>query len=60
VSNADPPMLHHDLTAPWHRTWFDLGARLLVDMDLAIQGAPPQRFADYEAQVQREYAWAPK
>jgi predicted metal-dependent HD superfamily phosphohydrolase len=53
-------MLHHDLTAPWHRTWFDLGARLLVDMDLAIQGAPPQRFADYEAQVQREYAWAPK
>ncbi|MEY2876150.1 MAG: hypothetical protein RLZZ373_3521 [Pseudomonadota bacterium] len=35
-------------------------ARLLVDVDLAILGAPPQRFAEYEAQVQLEYAWVPK
>jgi predicted metal-dependent HD superfamily phosphohydrolase len=35
-------------------------ARLLVDVDLAILGAPPQRFAEYEAQVQLEHAWVPK
>ena len=35
-------------------------ARLLVDVDLAILGAPRGRFAEYEAQVRREYAWVPE
>jgi predicted metal-dependent HD superfamily phosphohydrolase len=30
---------------------------LLVDIDLAILGAPQERFAQYEAQVRAEYAW---
>ena len=32
-------------------------AKLLVDIDLAILGAPVERFAQYEAQVREEYAW---
>jgi predicted metal-dependent HD superfamily phosphohydrolase len=35
-------------------------ARLTVDVDLAILGAAPDRFDEYEAQVRREYAWVPE
>jgi len=34
-------------------------AEVLVDVDLAILGAEPARFDEYEAQVRREYAWVP-
>ena len=34
--------------------------KLLVDVDLAILGAPEPRFAEYEAQVRQEYAWVPE
>ena len=33
--------------------------RLLVDIDLAILGAPESRFAEYETQVRQEYSWVP-
>jgi predicted metal-dependent HD superfamily phosphohydrolase len=34
--------------------------QLLVDIDLAILGADPVRFAEYDAQVKAEYSWVPE
>lgn len=33
---------------------------LFIDIDLAILGADPARFDEYEAQVRQEYAWVPE
>jgi len=33
--------------------------KLLVDVDLAILGAPVERFDEYERQVRQEYSWVP-
>ena len=37
----------------------DPDARMLVDIDLAILGAEPVRFAEYDTQVRAEYRWVP-
>ncbi len=34
-------------------------AEVLIDVDLAILGASPERFDEYEVQVRQEYAWVP-
>ena len=31
----------------------------LIDLDLAILGASPERFAEYERQIRFEYSWVP-
>jgi predicted metal-dependent HD superfamily phosphohydrolase len=31
----------------------------VVDIDLAILGAEPERFKEYEKQVRQEYKWVP-
>ena len=35
----------------------DNDARYLVDADLSILAAPPERFAAYERQIRKEYGW---
>lgn len=35
-------------------------AQVQVDVDLSILAAGPARFAEYEAQIRREYAWVPE
>ena len=44
---------HHDTSSA------DGDTKLLVDVDLAILGASPARFAEYERQVRAEYAHVP-
>ena len=40
-----------------HQASKHLDLNFLLDIDLAILGSDPQRFAEYERQIQREYAW---
>lgn len=35
-------------------------AALIVDVDLSILGKGETRFAEYEAQIRKEYSWVPK
>lgn len=52
--------VHALVVATRHDTEPDTAdARLLVDIDLAILGAPPERFAEYERQIRIEYAHVP-
>lgn len=37
-----------------------LDEQVLIDIDLAILGAPAARFAEYERQIRAEYAWVPE
>jgi predicted metal-dependent HD superfamily phosphohydrolase len=63
TASADPATadrVHALVLATAHRTPpDDADAQLLVDVDLAILGAPAPRFAEYEQQIRQEYAWVP-
>jgi len=47
------------LATQHHAALDDPDTCLVVDIDLAILGAPPARFAEYERQVRAEYAAVP-
>ncbi|ENX41705.1 hypothetical protein [Acinetobacter sp. NIPH 2100] len=40
-----------------HASTDELDLQFLLDIDLAILAASPARFAEYEQQIQKEYAW---
>ncbi|WP_436897790.1 HD domain-containing protein [Acinetobacter gyllenbergii] len=40
-----------------HESTNELDLQFLLDIDLAILAASPERFAEYEQQIQKEYAW---
>ncbi|MFQ4139824.1 N-methyl-D-aspartate receptor NMDAR2C subunit [Nodosilinea sp. PGN35] len=53
--------VHAMILATQHHSTLGTGDGLLViDSDLAILGAAPGRFAQYEAQIRQEYAWVPE
>ena len=47
------------MTTAGHEAQDNRDARLVIDIDLAILGAAPERFAQYEQQVRAEYAAVP-
>jgi predicted metal-dependent HD superfamily phosphohydrolase len=48
------------LATQGHEATGDPDARLLLDIDLAILGAAPARFDEYEQQIRAEYAHVPE
>lgn len=38
----------------------DIDAQIMADIDLAILGADPERFAEFDQQVRLEFSWAPR
>ncbi|WP_278492434.1 HD domain-containing protein [Acinetobacter gyllenbergii] len=40
-----------------HASTDELNLQFLLDIDLAILAASPERFTEYEQQIQQEYAW---
>lgn len=52
--------VHNLIMATCHNaTPSDGDQQLLVDIDLAILGAAPARFSEYDRQVRAEYSWVP-
>lgn len=43
-----------------HEVGQNQDAAIIVDVDLSIFGQEEQRFLQYEAQIEKEYAWVPK
>ena len=60
ASDAVAQRVHALVMATCHDAQpIDADAQLLVDIDLSILGAPPERFAEYERQIRAEYAHVP-
>lgn len=60
ASQATQQRVEHLIMSTQHDTMpTQLDEQLLVDIDLAILGATPERFAEYDKQVSTEYSWVP-
>jgi predicted metal-dependent HD superfamily phosphohydrolase len=61
VATATAQRLHEMVMATRHETMpDDADSRLLVDIDLAILGAPPERFDESNEQIRCEFAHVPE
>lgn len=61
VAEATAQRLHAMVMATRHEVMpEDADTRLLVDIDLSILGAPPERFDESDVQIRREYAHVPE
>jgi predicted metal-dependent HD superfamily phosphohydrolase len=63
-AGADARLAHHVhrlvLSTRQHGPAEDADTRVLCDIDLAILGAAPERYAEYENDIRAEYAWVPE
>lgn len=63
AAHAAPPLITRIsdliLLTRHHEPSIDGDAALLLDIDLAILGAPQPRFDEYERQIRQEYHWVP-
>jgi predicted metal-dependent HD superfamily phosphohydrolase len=61
AAQVAPPVagrVHELVMATWHAALPEPGdATLVVDIDLSILGAAPDRFDEYERQIREEYGW---
>ena len=57
---AHPSLVRELILATRHQALPEPGLQAwMVDIDLSILGAAPERFQQYEEQVRREYRWVP-
>ena len=63
AAHATPPLIQRIsaliLLTRHDQSPVDSDAALLLDIDLAILGAPQPRFDEYERQIRQEYHWVP-
>ncbi len=59
VSKEKSQRVYELIMASEHSAMDTLDTRLLVDIDLAILGSSPKRFAEYDGQVRAEYSYVP-
>ncbi|MBK8814150.1 MAG: hypothetical protein IPN42_00915 [Methylococcaceae bacterium] len=61
LDSAVADRIHALIMATQHRTKpQDSDTQIMLDADLSILGASPQRFQEYEIQIRQEYAFVPE
>lgn len=61
LDSAVAVRIHDLIMATQHRTTpQDSETQIMLDADLSILGASPQRFQEYEIQIRQEYAFVPE
>jgi predicted metal-dependent HD superfamily phosphohydrolase len=60
LSQETATRIHAFIIATKHNAVpMSINVEVIIDADLGILGATPERYAEYETQVRQEYAWVP-